>query len=158
MGYHSAMNNRMMTVVALLAFSASGLAGCEKKQGSSGDALDKLKQKASDATAEATKKVEEGFASLRDQAAAAAEKGLEEAESKIGLLKEKASAAGAEMKPAIDSAIKGIEDQAAKVQAKIPELKAATSETWKSISDSIADESTKLMDLIKGAMSKYGGT
>jgi hypothetical protein len=156
MGYHSVMNNRMITVVALLAFSVSGLAGCEKKEGSSGDALDKLKQTASDATADAKKKLDEGFASLRDQAATAAEKGLEEAKSKIGLLKEKANAAGAEMKPAIDSAIKGIEDQAAKVQAKIPELKSATSETWKSISDSISSESTKLMDLLKDAISKYG--
>ncbi|MBL8745693.1 MAG: hypothetical protein JNK58_04960 [Phycisphaerae bacterium] len=157
------MITRTPTVAMSLALASCVLFGCDKKEGTSGTSdnpLDKVKTAASDAAGKAKeevgKKIEEGYAALRDSAAGAAEKTLAEAKSQIGRLKEKASSASAEVKPAMDSAIKSIEDQAAKVQAKLPELKSATSDTWKSISESVSKEASTLMTMIKDAAAKYG--
>lgn len=155
------MKFTLQIVGAISVACVFALTGCEKKEAAPpGGAMDKLKQAATDAVnqagAEVSRKVEEGFAALRDQAAAAAEKTLNEAKPKIEALKARASEASAEVKPAMDSAVKAIDEQYEKVKAKIPELKAATSDTWKGISESLAKEGKSLMDQIKSAMEKFG--
>lgn len=146
----------------VIAGSLLTLTACEEKPSPDAkpgtfDAITKSVTDAADkAKGAVNKKAEEGFAALRDAAANAAQKTLDEAASKIGLLKQKAVDASAEAKPAMESAIKSIEEQFAKVQAKIPEIKAATADTWKSISESLTKEGGTLMEMIKGAMQKFG--
>lgn len=155
------MNNTCRIVLGALV-GGLVLVGCDKKESATKDSnpLDAVKTAVGDAAKKAKdevgKKVEEGFASLRDGAASAAQDTLDQAKAKIGVLKEKAASASAEVKPAMESAVTKIEEQFAKVQAKLPELKTATAETWKSISESVAREGSSLMEMIKGAMEKYG--